>query len=126
MEEVVAPAWTMTSADLVGLIDALRANFDEVIAPVLVDGVIRLEPIDSADDLPTGATDDQRPGSYRAAATGGDHRFSYAVGPDSLKALVHPPRSPVWTMDRDDSGAVSVSVAPIRPSPPSGARRSCV
>jgi len=28
---------------------------------------------------------------------------------------VHPPRSPVWAMDRDDSGAISVSVAPIRP-----------
>jgi len=115
MEEAVAPTWTMTSADFVAMVDALCADFDEVIAPVLVDGVIRLAPIDSADDLPTGATDDQRPGSYRATTTGGAHRFSYAVGPDSLKALVHPPRSPVWTMTRNDSGAVSVSVAPTRP-----------
>ena len=115
MEEVVAPAWTMTSADLVGLVDALCADFDEVIAPVLVDGVVRLAPIDSADDLPTGATDDQRPGSYRATTTGGPHRFSYVVGPDSLKAIVHPPRSPVWTMSRDHTGAVAVSVAPARP-----------
>jgi sulfhydrogenase subunit beta (sulfur reductase) len=111
----VTATWTMTSADFVAMVDVLCADFDEVIAPVLVDGVIRLEPIDSADDLPSGATDDQHPGSYRATATDGAHRFSYAVGPDSLKALVHPPRSPVWTMTRDDAGAVSVTVAPTRP-----------
>jgi ferredoxin len=105
----------MTSADFVGMVDALCDQFDEVIAPVLVDGVIRLRPIDGSDDLPVGATDDQRPGSYRSTATGGAQRFSYAVGPDSLKALVHPPRSPVWSMTRDDSGAVAVSVTPTRP-----------
>jgi hypothetical protein len=53
------------------MVDALCAEFDEVIAPVLVDGVIRMRPIDSADELPTGVTDDQGPGSYRATATGG-------------------------------------------------------
>jgi ferredoxin len=115
MEEGVAPAWTMTSDDLVRLVGALCAEFDEVIAPVLVDGVIRLAPIESSDDIPTGAMDDQRPGSYRTATAGGAHRFSYAVGPDSLKALVHPPRVPVWTTTRDDSGAVAVSVALTRP-----------
>jgi ferredoxin len=114
MEGVVAPAWMMTSADLVEMIDALNAQFDEVIAPVLVDGVVRLRPIDSADELPTGVTDDQDPGSYRATSTGGGQRFSYAVGPDSLKAIVHPPRSPVWTVTRDDDGSVAVSVAPTR------------
>jgi ferredoxin len=115
MEGVVAPAWTMTSFDVAAMVDALCERFDEVIAPVLVDGVIRLAPIDSADDLPTRATDDQRPGSYRATTTGGTSRFSYAVGPDSLKAIVHPPRSPVWTMTRDDTGAVAVNVASPRP-----------
>ena len=114
MEGAVAPAWAMTPGDLVALVDAVCAQFDEVIAPVLVDGVIRLEPIDSSDELPIGATDDQAPGSYRAASGNGEHRFSYAVGPDSLKAIVHPPRSPVWTMTRDDTGAVSVMVRPTR------------
>ena len=32
------------------------------------------------------------------------------MGPDSLKAIVHPPRTPVWTMHRDDAGGVAVSV----------------
>ena len=114
MEGLVAPAWVMTPADLVGMIDALRAQFDEVIAPVLEDGVIRMRPIDSADELPTGVIDDQRPGSYRTTTTGGARRFSYTVGPDSVKAIVHPPRSPVWSMTRDDDGNVAVSVAPTR------------
>jgi ferredoxin len=108
-------SWVMTPPDLDAMVDALCAQFDEVVAPVLVDGVIRMRPIDGADELPSGVTDDQRPGSYRATVTGGAQRFSYAVGPDSLKAIVHPPRSPVWAMTRDDAGNVAVSVAPTHP-----------
>ena len=115
MEGTVASTWALTPSDLVAVVDALCAQFDEVIAPVAVDGLVRMRPIDSADELPAGVTDDQQPGSYRLATTGGHHRFSYAVGPDSLKAVVHPPRSPVWTMTRDDAGAVAVTVAPIHP-----------
>ena len=115
MEGSVALAWVMTPADLLEVIDALCAQFDEVIAPVLVDGVIRMHQIDSADELSSGVTDDQHPGSYRATSDGGAHRFSHAVGPDSLKAIVHPPRSPVWTMSRDTEGNVAVSVAPLHP-----------
>jgi sulfhydrogenase subunit beta (sulfur reductase) len=114
VERTVAPAWAMTPADLGALVDALCADFDEVIAPVLVDGVVLMRPIDSSDELPTGVTDEQGPGSYRATATGGLHRFSYAAGPDSLKAVVHPPRVPVWTMTRDDAGNVAVSITPTK------------
>ena len=125
MDGTTTSGWVMSPAGLASMVDALRAQFDEVIAPVLVDGVIRLRPVDGADELPTDVTDDQQPGSYRATKVGvtsvpgtgatGELRFSYAVGPDSLKALVHPPRSPVWTMTRDDGGNVAVSVAPTRP-----------
>jgi sulfhydrogenase subunit beta (sulfur reductase) len=115
MEGATASMWAMTPRDLVAMVDALCAAFDEVLAPVFADGVIRLRPIDSADELPIGVTDRHDPGSYRATATGGSRRFSYAVGPDSLKAIVHPPRSPVWSMTRDDAGNVAVSVAPTRP-----------
>jgi sulfhydrogenase subunit beta (sulfur reductase) len=85
------------------MVDALCAEFDEVIAPVHVDGVIRMRPIDSADELPTGVIGQPAPRLYRTTTTGTAHRFSYAVGPDSLKAIVHPPRSPVWSMTRDDT-----------------------
>jgi sulfhydrogenase subunit beta (sulfur reductase) len=114
MEGAVAPVWGMTPADLISMVDALCAQFDEVIAPVLVDGVVRLQPIEGSDELPAGVTDDQHPGSYRTTAGERPHRFSYAVGPDSLKAIVHPPRSPVWSMTRDNDGAVAVSLTPAR------------
>jgi ferredoxin len=114
MEGSVASAWVMSPGDLVTMVEALCAEFEEVIAPVLVDGVIRMRPIDSAEELASGITDDQRPGAYRATDTGGAHRFSYAVGPDSLKAIVHPPRSPVWSMTRDDDGSIAVHVTPTR------------
>ncbi len=115
MERAIAPAWVMAPGDLAEMVDTLRAQFDEVIAPVLVDGVIRMRPIDGADELPTGITDVQGPGTYRTTGTATAQRFSYAVGPDSMKAIVHPPRSPVWTMTRDDDGAVAVHItAPTR------------
>jgi ferredoxin len=115
MGATVASAWTMTPDDLVAMVAALRAEFDEVIAPVRVDGVIRMAPVDSADELPRGVVDEHGPGTYRTSTTAEAHRFAYVVGPDSLKAIVHPPRSPVWTMTRDDTGAVAVSVTPPRP-----------
>ncbi len=115
MEGTSAPAWVMTPSGFLAMVDSLGNQFDEIIAPILVDGVVRMRPIDNADELTTGVTDDQGPSSYRATLTGGEHRFSYAVGPDSLKAIVHPPRVPVWTMTRDDAGAIAVSVAPTQP-----------
>ena len=115
MDATVAPGWTMSPDDLAAMVAALCTEFDEVIAPVLVDGVIRMRPVDSVDELPQGTIDDQGPGSYRTTATGHPHRFSYVVGPDSLKAIVHPPRSPVWTMTRDEAGTVAVSITQPHP-----------
>jgi ferredoxin len=102
----------MSTFDLDRLVEVLRRDADEVIGPVLVDGVIRLRPIDGVDAFPVGVTDVQDGGTYRAERRedASPLRFSYAVGPDSLKAIVHPPRTPVWTMNRVDAGAVAVSV----------------
>jgi sulfhydrogenase subunit beta (sulfur reductase) len=87
-------------------VELLAEQFDEVIGPVAVDGVIRLRPILSADDLPIGITDQQETATYRLVRTGTALRFSYGLGPDSLKAIVHPPRSPIWTMRRHDRSLV--------------------
>ena len=105
-------SWLMSASDLERLVEVLRRDAIEVIGPVLVDGVIRLRHIESADELPVGVTDVQDRGRYRTTTESSPLRFAHAVGPDSLKALVHPPRSPVWTMERADDGAVSVTVRP--------------
>ncbi|MFP5488443.1 MAG: 4Fe-4S dicluster domain-containing protein [Acidimicrobiia bacterium] len=99
-------SWVMRSAGLHRLVTALTERYDQVIGPVAVDGVIRLRPITSALDLPVGVTDEQEAASYRLAPSGTKLRFSYGLGPDSLKAIVHPPRSPVWTMRRRDGSLV--------------------
>jgi ferredoxin len=102
--------WLMSSSGLDRLVSLLVRRFEEVIGPVAVDGAIRLRPIESIDDLPVGVTDEQETATYRLRSTGTELRFSYGLGPDSLKALVHPPRSPVWTMRRSD-GSIAVEVA---------------
>ena len=94
--------WVMRGSGLHRLVAELCRRFDQVIGPVVDDGVIRLRPIASASELPVGVTDDQEAGSYRLVQTGTSRRFSYGVGPDSLKGIVHPARAPVWTMRRRD------------------------
>ncbi len=101
----------MGAGGLDRLVAAMTRQFDEVIGPVVADGVIRLRPITSAGDLPIGVTDEQEAATYRLVPTGGDLRFAYGLGPDSLKSIVHPPRSPVWTMHRRDG---SIIVEPFR------------
>jgi ferredoxin len=98
--------WVMSAPGLGRLVAMLVKSFDEVLGPVEVDGAIRLRPIVSVDDLPIGVADEQETAAYRLRRTGTKLRFSYGVGPDSLKALVYPPRSPVWTMRRRDGSLV--------------------
>ncbi len=97
------------------LIAVLTRRFDEVIGPTVVDGTIRLRPITSVDDLPRGVADEQETGRYRLVETAGHRRFAYSVGPDSLKGIVHPPATPVWTMRRRD-GQLIVDPA-LHPAP---------
>jgi sulfhydrogenase subunit beta (sulfur reductase) len=108
-------SWVMRAGGLHRLVAALTQRFDEVIGPVVADGVIRLRPIASARDLPVGVSDEQEAATYRLVATGTELRFSYGLGPDSLKSIVHPPRSPVWTMRRRD-GSLIVDSSPLAPT----------
>lgn len=105
-------SWVMGTYGLHRLVAALTERFDEVIGPVVADGVIRLRPIASAGDLAVGVADEQEAATYRLATTGSELHFSYGLGPDSLKSIVHPPRSPVWTMHRRD-GSLLVNSAPL-------------
>ena len=102
----------MSADGLARLVALLVERFDEVIGPVADGGVVRLRPIESADDLPTGVTDIQGPGSYHLRETGSALRFSYGPSVDSLKAIVHPPAVPVWTMRRRDGSLIVDAAEP--------------
>ncbi len=62
----------------------------QVIGPTLQDSAISYGPIHRAEDLPTGWTSEQRPGSYRLQRRTDGALFGYATGPKSLKNFLHP------------------------------------
>jgi ferredoxin len=104
VDPIESPQWALPSLE--HLVHHLVEAFDEVIGPVVHDGVIRLRPITTAGELPVEVTDEQEAATYRLRTTSGLRRFGYGPGPDSLKTLVHPPRTPVWTMRRRDGSII--------------------
>ena len=104
-------------------LDTLLADFDEVIGPTVESSAVRLRPLTSIDDLPTGVVDEQEAGTYRVRHTDTPLHFSHGVGPDSMKSVVHPARSPVWTMRwRDGSLVVDPALVPRRTTAVIGAK----
>ena len=51
-------------------------------------------------DLPAGWTDEQDGGHYRLVRRDDDALFGYAVGPESWKRFLHPPRLRLWQAQR--------------------------
>jgi ferredoxin len=78
------------------LIGVLRRRGFQVVGPVVRDGAIVYDELDSAADLPTGWTDRQDAGTYRLERRGDDARFGYAVGPHSWKRYLFRPRVRLW------------------------------
>jgi len=89
--------------DLAGLgsllADLVEDGYD-VHGPQVSDEVITIDRLSSVDQLPRGWTDEQEGGRYRLRPRDDDARFGYAVGPRTWKELLHPPRTPVWTITR--------------------------
>jgi sulfhydrogenase subunit beta (sulfur reductase) len=98
------------------LLDAVGAA-REVSGPRVLDGVIGWGPVASVDDLPVGAHDEQSPGRYRLVVDpAGDDlsRFGWAVGPQTVKPLLHPPLTDVWSITRDTDGFhVTMAAHPV-------------
>ncbi len=104
-------------------LDTLFDEFDDVVGPVVESGVIRLRRLAAIDDLPTGFVDEQEAGTYRVRRSGTPLHFSHGVGPDSVKSVVHPARSPVWTMRwSDGSLVVDPALVPQRSTAVIGAK----
>jgi ferredoxin len=97
------------------LIGALRAAGYDVIGPVVRDGVIVLEPVKHAAELPAGWIDEQDPGRYRLVREG-SRIFGHTVGFSSWKRFLHPPRVRLWTARADSrSFAITDGADPARP-----------
>jgi sulfhydrogenase subunit beta (sulfur reductase) len=74
------------------LIRVLARRDYEVFGPVVRDGAVVYDSVEALRDLPQGHTDEQCAGRYRLNPPQGDALFAYAVGPQSWKKYLHPPR----------------------------------
>ncbi len=91
------------------LLNELTTSGYEVLGPTITDGAITFGPVGSFEDLPRGVADRQMPGRYELGDGDETSYFGYAVGPHSLKTHLHPSRSPVWDIARDEDGSLRVS-----------------
>jgi sulfhydrogenase subunit beta (sulfur reductase) len=102
---VVTPRF-LPRADLDRLIARLAESGRTIIGPVLRDGALVYAPIQRADDLPLGWTDDQAPGTFRLRHDGAR---TFDVGPPAqgLKRFTYPATLPMAVANRDAAGTVS-------------------
>ncbi|HTU47702.1 MAG TPA: 4Fe-4S dicluster domain-containing protein [Bryobacteraceae bacterium] len=84
------------------LIAALLRRDYEVIGPVMRDGAIVYDSVESIKDLPAGWTDEQEPGRYRLKRRNDGALFGYAVGPQSWKKYLHPANVRLWAAEREN------------------------
>jgi hypothetical protein len=99
------------------LVEVLGQRGYDVLGPVVLDGAIRIGPIASADDLPRGLRAALGPGEARLRDVGDGAFFAHAVGPDSWKSVLHPPRDLQWRATRDGDG-FGVEAGAVRDSSP--------
>jgi len=82
----------------------LKAREYQIIGPVLRDGAIVYEELNSAQELPVGWTDEQDGGKYRLKKRTDQAYFGYVVGPHSWKRFLHPPAVRLWQASRNGKG----------------------
>ena len=104
---------TLEPAALDELVTALRGRGFRVLGPTVRDGAIVYDELESAAELPVGWTDRQEPGSYRLERRDDDARFGYAVGPQSWKRFLFPPRTRLWRALRGADGRPAVKEEPL-------------
>lgn len=84
---------------LADLIEALKVQEYTVIAPVLRDNAIKLQPIIGVDQIARGLRDDQDGGHYRLGKGDPELFFENSVGPDSAKYYFFPPHHELYAID---------------------------
>jgi len=97
------------------LIAILRRRSYTVIGPRLRDGAIVLEEVSSASSLPIGWSDEQDAATYRVNRRDDRSLFGYAVGPQSPRRYLSPPRKTLWSAVRTDRGFEIDDAAAIAP-----------
>jgi sulfhydrogenase subunit beta (sulfur reductase) len=103
------------AAGLDAIISALAGLGYRTVGPTVRDGAISLAEIRGVGDLPRGWHDTQTPGSYRLTRGADRETFGWAVGADSVKRELLPPREVVWHARARDPLPVEVSSPDLGP-----------
>ena len=91
-------------AGLDALFAALQQDGYTPVGPTVRDGAIVYDRLETAADLPAGWTDEQDGGRYRLKRRDDGALFGYAVGPQSWRRFLQPPRERLWRARRDGRG----------------------
>ncbi|MGZ4773620.1 MAG: 4Fe-4S dicluster domain-containing protein [Ilumatobacteraceae bacterium] len=86
------------------LIATLGRRGYTVVGPRVRDGAIVLDELHGAASLPIGWTDEQEAATYRVHRRNDRSLFAYAVGPQSPRRYLSPPRKTLWSALRIDGG----------------------
>ena len=95
---------TVERSDLDALLGSIAQQGYQVLGPTVHDGAIVYREVRSAADLPIGWGDEQDGGKYRLRRREDEAVFGYAVGPQSWKQFLHPPRLRLWKARRGQNG----------------------
>ena len=88
---------TLRPKSLDDLFAALIRRGYTVVGPTVQDQAIVYDQLDSPNDLPIGWTDDQDGGRYRLRRRTDGAYFGYAVGPQTWKKFLFPPKRRLWS-----------------------------
>jgi ferredoxin len=97
------------------LLNVLRHRGFTPIGPVVRQGAIVYDELESAADLPAGWTDVQEGGTYRLQRRDDDAVFGHNVGPNSWKTHLFPPTLKLWKARRSENGELEVEEEPAEP-----------
>lgn len=109
------PSGILHRNDMPALFRALADRGYSVIGPTVRDGAVIIAPLESADDLPAGWTDEQDGGHYHLTRRDDGAVFGHASPAGSWKRYLHPPEMRLW---RAQSTGTGFTVAEGLPPPP--------
>lgn len=98
------PGLRLESDHLPELLKAIKSAGYTIVGPVVRDGAIVYDRLDSVSEMPVGWTDIQEAGSYRLERRQDKAIFGYAVGPHSWKRFISEPRYRLWRATRSADG----------------------
>ena len=97
---------------------ALKKRGYKLVGPVVRDGAIVYDTLESTSDLPEGWTDEQDAGTYRIKRRNDKALFGYNAGPHSWKKFLFPPRTCMWRGEKKADGSfATIEEKPDQPPP---------